>query len=243
MRAARYASSAASSRPRRPRLRGLGRSTTSNTVEGVLPGGRYGLALHQNVDEDDDHGFKRRENVRHQLTRVIVPVPAGIGSIQRMKVRAYELRDPEVGWAQVPPDRYGIEGRQLYFGANADRPAIDAVLHAAAPWLAKTESTGPFDDEDVSFSYGSLRLATKGYLEDTALDAACEAACAIANALEQASLELHPARPFAEMLDGPCWVERRGGPGRATRQPRGGHRFAGPRIGAIAAVARVVADA
>ena len=177
-----------------------------NTVEGVLPGGRYGLALHQHYDEDDDHGFSRRENVRHQITRVIVPVPAGIGTIQRMKVRAYDLRDPEVGWAQVPPDRYGIEGRELYFGANADRAVIDAVLHAAAPWLATAESTGPFNDEDLSFSYGSLRLATRGYLEDAALDAACEAACAIAGALEQASLELRPARPFSEMLDGPCWV-------------------------------------
>ena len=45
-----------------------------NTVEGVLPGGRYGLALHQHYDEDDDHGFSRRENVRHQITRVIIPV-------------------------------------------------------------------------------------------------------------------------------------------------------------------------
>ena len=177
-----------------------------NTVEGVLPGGRYGLALHQHYLEDDSHGFEHRNRVWHQITRVIVPVSAGIGSIQRMKVRAYELRDPEVGWAQVPPDRYGITGRQLYFGANADRPAIDAVLHAAAPWLAVAESTGPFDDEDLAFSYGSLRLATRGYLDDAALDAACEAACAIANALEAASLGLHPARPFTEMLDGPCWA-------------------------------------
>jgi len=179
-----------------------------NTVEGVLPGGRHGLALHQHHLEDDSHGFEHRNRVWHQITRVIVPVPAGIGSIQRMKVRAYEfIRDPEVGWAQVPPDRYGIEGRQLYFGANADRPAIDAVLHAAAPWLADAESTGPFDDEDLAFSFGFLRLATRGYLEGPALDAACEAACAIANALEEASIALRPARPFTEMLDGPCWVD------------------------------------
>lgn len=188
-----------------------------NTVEGVLPGGRQGLALHQHFDEDDHHGFERRENVRHQLTRVVVPVSAGIGSIQRMKLRAYELDDPEVGWAEVPPDRYGILGRRLYFGANADRPAIDAVLKAAAPWLAAAESTGPFDDDDLAFSYGSLRLAAKGYLEDAALDAACEAACGIADALEQASIEVHPARAFTDMLDGPCWanVEE----GRAERPP------------------------
>ncbi|MFZ0142596.1 MAG: hypothetical protein WAL70_16060 [Aeromicrobium sp.] len=177
-----------------------------NTVEGVLPGGRYGLAVHQHYLESDGRGFEHRERVWHQITRVIVPVSAGIGSIQRMKVRAYDLSDPEVGWAQVPPDRYGITGRHLYFGANADRPAIDAVLHAAAPWLAVAESTGPFDDEDLAFSYGCLRVATQGYLDDTALDAACEAACAVANALEEASVALRPARPFTEMLDGPCWV-------------------------------------
>ena len=177
-----------------------------NTVEGVLPGGRYGLALHQRYLESDGRGLEHRNRVWHQITRVIVPVSAGIGSIQRMKVRAYDLSDPEVGWAQVPPDRYGITGRHLYFGANADRPAIDAVLHAAAPWLAVAESTGPFDDEDLAFSYGCLRVATKGYLDDTALDSACEAACAVANALEEASVALRPARPFTEMLDGPCWV-------------------------------------
>ncbi len=177
-----------------------------NTVEGVLPGGRYGLALHQYYEEQDGRGLEHRNYVKHQITRVVVPASAGIGSIQRVKVRAYDLRDPEVGWAQVPPDRYAITGRHLYFGANADRAAIDAVLHAAAPWLASAESTGPFDDEDLAFSYGTLRLATKGYLEGSELDAACQAACAIANALEEASLALRPARPFTEMLDGPCWA-------------------------------------
>ncbi len=176
-----------------------------NLVEGLLPGGLYGIALHQHFDEDDSRGLQNR-HVKHHVTRVIVPLAAGIGSIQRMSIRPFEFEDPEFGWAQVPPDRYGIDGRYLYFGVNADRPAIDAVLSAAAPWLVSAESPGAWEDMDLRFDYGLFSLATKGYLEDAALDAACEAACSVAVALREASLAAHPPRPFADQLDAPFWA-------------------------------------
>lgn len=72
-----------------------------NAVEGMLPGGLYGIALHQHFDEDDSRGFQHR-HVKHEVTRVVIPLAAGIGSIQRMSVREFELEDPEYGWAQVP---------------------------------------------------------------------------------------------------------------------------------------------
>ncbi len=186
-----------------------------NCVEGVLPGGRYGVALHAYELEDDRHGFQSRR-AHHGMTKIGVPVPAGVGSIQRMSLRKYPFEDHDLqqvglGWAQVPPDRYGIQNRSLYFGANADRPAIDAVLHAAAPWLAASESAGPFATPDVAFTFGVLWLATKGYLEDAALDAACQSLCGIADALEQASAKLHPPKPFTEHLLKPLWINEEEG--------------------------------
>jgi hypothetical protein len=77
---------------------------------------------------------------------------------------------------------------------------------AAAPWLASAESPGAWEDMDLRFDYGVLSLATKGYLEDADLDAACEAACAVAVALREASLDAHPPRPFSDQLDAPFWA-------------------------------------
>lgn len=175
-----------------------------NVMEGVLPGGEFGVIHHLNTRVME--GTDGTSHSYHQDGRTValVSVPGAMGTIQRFRLErsAWERGSEPVGTLEVDGSQAGLSDWKLYFGANSDPKGIQKMLKGKARnWLKAAPEVW------VLYRYGTVGVMQRGYQEEEGIDALAEGVSVIASALKAATIAGKKGKAFDTELPAPFWSD------------------------------------